>query len=356
MAALIVFLSHTSNHHEYFLPHFNFTGIGKSGVWLFFVLSAFLLTTQFIDKQRSAFHWTSLSNYALRRFLRIYPLYFCYLLLALLTTLALYRLMDLDRPFGIPFRLTPSQFVSQALFQRGFGVTWSILAEFRYYLVLPFIALFFIRVAGNRLVPSVIFIAALIALSEYLWPQSAARNNDPGLGQYLPIFLMGSLLALLNHHWRLSALHERPRARLALELAGAAAVAVVLLLMPSVNSYLFDSPLDPGEPHTQYALYGALWSVLLFACVNGYGLFRRFFELKFLRYLGFISFSFYLWQDIFIEHLPNLMGRAPFAAWLILAATIATSHLSYVLIERPFSRIKYRPAEARAEGSVNLAG
>ena len=38
LAVLIVFLSHTSNDGVFLLPSANFSGIGKSGVFLFFVL------------------------------------------------------------------------------------------------------------------------------------------------------------------------------------------------------------------------------------------------------------------------------------------------------------------------------
>lgn len=350
-AALIVFLSHTSNHHEYFLPHFNFTGIGKSGVWLFFVLSAFLLTYPFIEKGGEAFRKAFLLNYAMRRFLRIYPLYFCYLLMALVTSLFLPRLLGLDKPFGIPFALTGSGFIQQATFQQGYGVTWSILAEFRYYFVLPLMALIFFLLR-QKLLPSLTMMAIVMAASEYFWPQSTATNNDPGLGQYLPIFILGSTLALVHYHWRHRGWHERRWMQVALEALGFASLLVVILLMPSVKAWLTGDRIDPGELHTQYVLYGMLWTFLLFACVNGYGLLRRLFEVKALRYLGFISFSFYLLQDIFIEHLPHVLGRLPFIAWLILLATIAASHLSYILIERPFSRIKYQAAPRQAQAGV----
>lgn len=352
MAALIVFLSHTSNHGQHFLPHFNFTGIGKSGVWLFFVLSAFLLTYPFLERGRGAFSKAFLLNYALRRFMRIYPLYLCYLLVALFTSLLLPRLLHLHGPFGIPFALTPTGFMQQASFQQGFGVTWSILAEFRYYFVLPLVACLFVILLRYRLLPCLGAMAVLIGASEYLWPQSAAFNNDPGLGQYLPIFLMGSTLALLHYYWRRWSWNDRRGPRLVLEMSGFASLVAVILLMPSVRSWLTGEPIDPGELHTQYAGYGLLWSVLLFSCVNGYGLLRRCFELPALRYLGFISFSFYLIQDIYIEHLPHVLGRLPFIAWLTLLATVATSHLTYLLIERPFSRIEYAPHAGAAKARV----
>ena len=47
-AVLLVLLSHTSNGKAYMLPGFNFSSMGKVGVYLFFVLSAYLLDRQII--------------------------------------------------------------------------------------------------------------------------------------------------------------------------------------------------------------------------------------------------------------------------------------------------------------------
>jgi len=207
--------------------------------------------------------------------------------------------------------------------------------------VLPIAALVFTVPLRNRLLPAALLTVGLIAVSEYLWPQSRAENNDPGLGQYLPIFLLGSFLAVLHHHWRQRAWHENQMLKWLLETLGFGSLAVVILLMPSVKSFVTGAELDPSELHTAYLLYACLWSILLFACLNGRGFLRRCFESPALRYLGFISFSFYLLQDIFIEELPQSVRSLPAAAWLILLATVAASHISYALIERPFSRIKY---------------
>ena len=49
VAVLIVILSHMSIRDMYLAPGLDFSGIGKSGVYLFFVLSAMLLASQMLN-------------------------------------------------------------------------------------------------------------------------------------------------------------------------------------------------------------------------------------------------------------------------------------------------------------------
>ena len=76
LAVLLVILSHSSIDGVYMLPGVDFSGMGKPGVLLFFVLSAYLLDRQiivgFVNGKANARFW---ANYFLRRFLRIFPLY-----------------------------------------------------------------------------------------------------------------------------------------------------------------------------------------------------------------------------------------------------------------------------------------
>ena len=76
IAVILVLLSHSSNNSIYFHDAIAFNGIGKGGVYLFYVLSAFLLDRQIalalMKQTAESFFW---KRYFARRFLRIYPLF-----------------------------------------------------------------------------------------------------------------------------------------------------------------------------------------------------------------------------------------------------------------------------------------
>ena len=80
LAALIVVFSHTSNAGLFLVPGLNMSGTGKSGVYLFFILSSFLLTRPILSLKDNFFTSQNLTRYFKRRVTRIFPLYlFCLL-------------------------------------------------------------------------------------------------------------------------------------------------------------------------------------------------------------------------------------------------------------------------------------
>ena len=341
LAILLVFLSHTSNEEVYFLPFANLSGVGKSGVFLFFVLSSFLLTLQFIRNLEKGININYLINYFFRRFWRIYPIYILFLSFALITSLTLWKILNWEQPSGIPFILSISEFYQQLILAEGRGVTWSILVEFRYYFILPVIALTYFVIFKNKLFPSAILTTILIIISQVFYPPSESIANDPRLGPYLPIFLIGSLLALTFHQWNQSPLKNNQQVGLALDLLGLIALSILTYLTPAVSSFILGKEVGFDYYHKQFLLYACLWSMVLFSCVAGSGVLRDFFEIGFLRYMGFISFSFYLVHTIVLHPLiflqiPDISLRP----WIILGIVTAISHLSWMLIEKPTSKVR----------------
>ena len=337
IAVLLVFLSHTSLRGDHLIPFINFAGIGKSGVFLFFVLSAFLLTKPFLVKGRSEIDRRFLFNYAQRRFLRIYPLYFVFLSVALLVS---FFIPESSRAHAYPFPMAMSEYMDHLMLLDGKGVTWSILVEFRYYFVLPLLALAYTMLLNNRLLPCALLTLALVVMSQVYWPEAASNRNDLRLQPYLPIFFIGSFLAVLHHLLTLSPMAHSTWLKNTIEGIGFGALTILIVTIPSVTSVFVDGGVPTDYFHRQFIVYGLLWSAVLFAGVSGRGWLKWCFEVRFLRYIGFISFSVYLLHAPIIDFVALLELPRLINPWIMLALTVAFSHLSWMLIEKPFSRIR----------------
>ncbi|MEJ6002183.1 acyltransferase family protein [Paucibacter soli] len=323
LAALIVFFSHASGLGLHLLPGLNLHGTGKSGVYLFFVISAFLLTRQWLelDAQRrfAAGQW---GGYLLRRFLRIYPLY----LVVLLVGWAL-------APRGLGVTLDGQAVLRHLLLQEGLGVYWSVAAEFKYYLLIPLMALW-LSIPIEPLLRA-IGVGSLIALVICMFPAQLAPDNGIDLGYYLPVFLCGSFAAWLRpgkaslpawlQHW--------------LELV---ALMVLLATVPAVQVAM-GWDLGSDALHRSFLGWGLIWSALLLSVVGGWAPgWARALRWAPLRACGRWCFGIYL------LHLPALYlaKRAPLPnslkglAGLALALFLAS--LSYRYLERPAIRLGAR--------------
>lgn len=340
-AVLFVFLSHTSNIGIYLLPGANFSGIGTNGVILFFILSSFLLTYPFLIKKEGAISHKYLLNYFTRRFFRIFPLYFIYLLLALLSTTLFASFTNYNKPVGIPFTLNLTEFIQHLLLQQGKSITWSIMVEFRYYFIIPFLGILFSTLFKNRLLPCLLTVITISTISQYIWSDIDRIEKGLRLGSYLPVFLMGSLLAVIHHNW--TKLNDNVKANMVkvIEITGIISLVIVIALTPSLISNLLGYNITAKEIHKHYILVGILWCIIIFSSIHGKGVLRRFFESTILRYFGFISFSLYLFHIIGIR-IVNQVSEidSPYQGWLILLVTIILSHISYKTIEIPSSRVR----------------
>lgn len=366
---LLVFLSHCSLKGVTLAPYTDFRGMGKTGVWLFFLLSSFLLTYPFIAKGKESFSIPSLSNYAWRRVLRVYPLYFLYCLLALATTPFVAQLIPegtvstSGKEPGIPFLLTPWEFVEHMLLLKGKGLTWSILVEFKFYFVLPMLALCYVLLFRRNLWLSGLLTVAGVAVAAYVWPDS--ETNDSRLGPYLPIFLIGSFMALLHWHWQEQKWIQTRAAQIGLEIAGWCSLVILVALIPSVASALTGLELDYNTFHKQFLLFCSLWAVVLVATIHGYGGLRAIFSNNVLRFFGFISFSFYLLHVIVLNAMNTIYHKLvdnsglsptveqlltnPLLGWSILAAVTLVSYVSYRLIEKPLSSLRLPAPKVKPE-------
>lgn len=329
IAVLCVALSHMSHMHMTLLiPALNFAGLGKFGVYLFFTLSAFLLTVPFYKRlvyELTAQTWT---NYAFRRFTRIFPLFLIFLVASVVLT-------SIGIP--LPFNISLHDFWQHLMLRKGEGVLWSIPVEVTYYAVLPVLVLLCSFVLRRNLVVVGLVTLGLIGISRLVWNPLDAPANSTNLGFYLPIFLSGSFAALV--HYRLLQLELSKSVRLGLEVVSFACITLVILLTPSLFSAWSGQPFRYNRFHDLHTLFGVLWSVIIVTHLHGSGWLKRILCWAPLRLTGVVSFSFYL------THLPTLrvVRKLPFAGSIWdhvggLVALVLTFILSvglYTYIEKP---------------------
>jgi peptidoglycan/LPS O-acetylase OafA/YrhL len=297
---------------------------GALGVHVFFALSGFLITTRLLEEhERSG--GVSWRNFYIRRIFRILPpAIVCLAVLALL---------------GFGLHLIPingRQWTASLFFYRNYAILpselswytghfWSLAVEEHFYLLWPLMLwIFGVRRGAVIATTCALVIAIWRGLDErFAWVATAhpLLRGEPGRSDY----------RLDGMFWGCAAAYAwaAPRGRLLItRYAGTmAALAVVAL----IGACLVWTP--PGH----VALVAVLMALLPLASLGNPGSWAgRLLESEPLAWTGRISYSLYLWQQLFLPHasvpvllpavqtLPFNIGLAFLAAWL-----------SYRYVEQP---------------------
>jgi exopolysaccharide production protein ExoZ len=318
--------------------------IGNSGVDLFFVLSGYLI---YGHLARSAPPYRSFIG---RRIRRIYPTFLvvfgCYVLLSYLLPAysklpkgaveqAVYLTANLLLLPGI-FRIEPL-----------ITVAWSLSYEFLFYLSIPLILML------------------------------------TGMRRWAPCWRLALLIALILAHCVGYQLHVAPHVRLTLFVAGMVAyelvasgwaqktisvvverglLALYALMLISLGFLRFGesgTALHPVVPAVWSALLSFTLCTLVTCAVAFDGVVRRVFSGAALRWLGNISYSYFLVHGLALNGLAFLVrtifpGAGPSAALFLalfaisLAVTLGAAMVLFVAVEEPWS-LAPRPG-ATAEG------
>jgi len=329
-AVLLVLFSHASNIGVWLGPWFDCRGVGRYGVFLFFVLSAYLLTRQFLELAPAAkARPRTWLNYFLRRFLRIVPAY-----VACLIVYVIARSWPLERA-GL-----------HALFLRGEDHFWAIPVEIGFYFLLPvFIALTSLVARRSSLLAALALAAVAVALRLAFAPDYGAVPPDfrPAFWPFVPIFLAGSCVAVAEH-WYERAVRAslRERLRLPFELLALASLALVVAHAPSLAELRRGVPVEGTHYHLDFDRFAVLWAVFLFTLLHGRGWLRACFEARGLRFVGLVSYSTYLLHELVLEAVArfavNWPDPVPFLVFLCFA--LSSGWASFRLFEKPLMGVR----------------
>ena len=306
------------------------------GVNIFFAISGFLITHLLI-KESDDTGDINFPRFYLRRAFRIFPPLYIYLAVA-----AILKLHN-------PSLFTWQSFISAGTYIWNYnphtngwliGHTWSLSLEEQFYLLWPLAMLFLSKKSSLKLAGALVVLSPVIRVAAYfLFPTMRGLVNMT-LHTRIDAIMVGCFLALalsLNTFPRLLAHLSHPA-----WFAGSL-IYLFLLQTPLQERYrgLFELPFG-------MTLTSLCCGVVIVYCVSRpQSLAGRFLNTPVLRHIGVISYSLYLWQQMFTGPYTRLFP-------LNLFFIVACAECSYWLIERPslrwrnaVTRTRQRPAKIR---------
>ena len=311
---------------------------GILGVRFFFVISGFLITYLLIQ-ERAKDGSISLKNFYVRRALRILPVYFFYLLaLGFLTRYTqassawLANLTFTTDFFGTPFST---------------GHFWSLGVEEQFYLLWPGVLVAVLnRKEGDSkllkclIVPLVIAPTVRIINCEHWYPESVGfLFQKSSFFARFDSLAYGCLAAVLFVRCRqiLEAFYIKYSC--VITLGGGALILAAPLLhylhIPAIlQTVAFDSIQAIG-----FSLL-LVQSLLYPECG-----FYRFLNWKWVAHIGTLSYSIYIWQQMFCPPDDPVFGFK--GAWYVnfpgcIFVAVLVAHASYYLLEKPFFKLRER--------------
>ncbi|WP_164480403.1 acyltransferase family protein [Pantoea agglomerans] len=313
LAVLIVLIVHSM---VMFFPNTydGLAGSGKIGVWLFFVLSAFLLTNNFIQ---NGFGSKNIFSYAIGRIIRIIPLY--------IITLIVY----------CEFGYFPPQ-IAYEIFKLNspWGHLWTIAVEFKFYFLLPLIAYVLIKLSEKfGLFISLLSAIAIIALQQWYYPYFEVKPSSTDMVGYISAFIPGMCCAVI-----LSVSNFRNNT--ASDMACLLVLVGIMLSIPQIRSIFFGIPND-GYLLNKHVHFSFAWAVLVYFALSSSGKINTIFSSDVLRKLGKWSFSIYLFHWLIYTQLTKHFIGSYFWATLALFIAVLTGGAVYFLIEKPIERFRH---------------
>ena len=302
---------------------------GSLGVNVFFVISGFLITTLLL-KENAEKGTISLTNFYLRRILRIWPAAYLYLFVVILIN------------FYLKLHISHLYIAATALFMVNFQFLdkyksplishyWSLSVEEQFYFIFPFIIKNNFK-AFLLFISFIVFILPVIISIQFL---------------YLPIN-SGILFAITHYFIKFQAISVGClfsiiclKGIITKELFGKLNPLIMKILITIAIFALYHT--DAVSPSSIYinlviSLFVALLLVLNLFFTDDY--FYKFLNLKLVAKIGVLSYSIYIWHLLILNNkvFPTYISAFPQNIVVILAVAV----MSYYLWEKKFLNLKKR--------------
>ena len=324
------------------------------GVALFFVLSGFLLSRPFLAAMADGRPAPSAGRYLWKRALRILPLYWIIVVIALLA-------LDDNRGAGVGVwfhSLTLTNQYFTGTLPAGLTQMWSLSAEVAFYIVLPILMWAIARVicrSGWNARGVVVAVVGLAVLN-IAWLLFAAPHRL-GAGLWLPSFLTWFGVGLLFATATIE-LKSRPNHRVLGVLTELAhhpatcwtmALALFAVATTPVAGPTLLIPPTHGEAVTKNLLYALIAALIVLPSIIGPRSGTSYSNVlgsRILRHIGLISYSIFCVHLLIIHGvayqrgIPLFQGRGWELFLLTLVCSLVASEVLYRVVEKPMMRFR----------------
>jgi len=346
-----------------FLVHTGYNNGGWVSIQIFFVLSGFLITGILVDMKRTLPRKEFFLKFYGRRFLRIFPLYYFYLVLAVLMLVialhfgAMRNKVNLFVSLFLPAVLYVYNFFT-LIAKETFPFTnhlWSLCVEEQFYLVWPLLIFLVPAKSHNKL-----FIASIVAgnLFRVAFSMANLAGDLPHFAEgfsramfvlpftHLDAFAWG---AYASQNKLASSSRQFAFLSILLPVLGFSYNTFVLGRFENVGGLGFPYLMENGNQYIWGYTVINYWAVTFIDAVAKENLFTRVLSLKVFIYLGKISYGLYIYHlgivwityRAFLKIIPQPGAAQIFGlAMLQLTLTVIIASLSYRYFELPLLNLK----------------
>jgi peptidoglycan/LPS O-acetylase OafA/YrhL len=339
MAILLVVIYHFGINH--FTRQFHIYFGGRIGVNLFFVISGFLITTLLI-KEKIKTDKISMRYFFIRRILRIVPVVYLFLIVIIVLN------------YFYNFKISTLDFISSFLFLKNLPIKgsgnlltahlWSLAIEQQFYFTFPFL----LAANINRYfitALSIVIIVPLLSIFGFYYTGFYHLNYFVQLVIRIMMYAFwnGPVMILIGSVFSILVFKEIIKTERVGKTYFAGACLFILAIVIQSTTFIYY--------HKYISEY--LSVLLLGYCtvlsVKTDDLFASILKSRFLVSIGIISYSIYIWQELFI-------GLRPWEPWLSfwrgyplylftilkLACMVTIAFISFYFYESKFLKLKKR--------------
>lgn len=301
---------------------------GTLGVHVFFVISGFLITTLLL-KERIEHNGIQLRNFYIRRFLRIFPVAYLFIACIIGLNIIFGLHVSMLEIIGSVFYLMNFSYFRQ----NGSWYTehyWSLSIEEQFYLLFPFI----LKKSIKTYLLVMLTLAVIVPLT--LFFLFLLHINNPILAIVLKYLLKFNGIAVGSVFSFLLFKNKIPVKNLAKYKLYLNLVLIPVIFMVKVNpNYSVYTALENAFVAILIAI------IIVSNLVYSKGITYRFLNSRILINLGILSYSIYIWQQLFTREVP-WSGKFLFSDSMLLnmVLLLGVSYLSYHYYEKKFLKLK----------------